>query len=161
MGTSGTFQSVQPDCGWTVGKREKPNNDGVLDTYTLSKGGNGERGEKGCEEPHEAPGHTPASPIAGTVAASPAQAYEPLGPAPAGDQCTLCGRSGGVERIRYRGHVNAWHPACADRHLAALKDPLVKVPNPPPTHHRSRIPRRRGPLNPTTASPPCGTMSPA
>jgi hypothetical protein len=31
-----------------------------------------------------------------------------------------------------RGCVNVWHPACADRYLAAMVDPPVKVPELPP-----------------------------
>ena len=58
--------------------------------------------------------------------------YEVLGAAPPGERCTLCGRGRGVERIRHRGRVNLWHPACTDRRLAALADPPVKLPELPP-----------------------------
>src|SRR5262249_2069978 len=56
---------------------------------------------------------------------------EVLGPAPAGERCTLCG-NGGPVRIRHRGRVNLWHSACAARYLAALLNPPVKAPEPSP-----------------------------
>ena len=37
------------------------------------------------------------------------------------------GRGGG-----HGGQVNLWHPACADRYLAAMADPPVKLPELPP-----------------------------
>jgi hypothetical protein len=58
--------------------------------------------------------------------------YEVLGGGPPGERCVRCGKSGGVKRIRYRGCVDLWHPACLNRHLAALADPPVKVPEGPP-----------------------------
>jgi hypothetical protein len=53
--------------------------------------------------------------------------YEVLGPAPGGGRCFLCGK-GGPQQIKHRGQVNLWHQDCADRYLAAMIDPPVKVP---------------------------------
>jgi hypothetical protein len=64
-------------------------------------------------------------------AAEPAP-YEVLGPAPAGEKCWSCGKSSGVQRIKHRGEVSLWHQGCADRYVAALADPPVKVPEGPP-----------------------------
>jgi len=56
---------------------------------------------------------------------------EELGAAPAGSRCTLCG-GGGPVRIRHGGRVNLWHPACAERLIAAMANPPVKVAGLPP-----------------------------
>jgi putative DNA primase/helicase len=40
--TSDDSKVSSPESGWTVRKDEKPNNDGLLDTWTLRKGGQGE-----------------------------------------------------------------------------------------------------------------------
>jgi putative DNA primase/helicase len=103
-GTSEHFQSGQPDPAVQFEKCEKSSNDGPLSTCPVAKRAAGER----------------------------MLPYEVLGPALPGQRCTLCGKGGGVERIRHRGRVNLWHPACADRLLAALHDPPVKVPDLPP-----------------------------
>jgi putative DNA primase/helicase len=42
-GTSDISEVSTPDSGWTVAKCEKPNNDGLVDRWTLAKGGNGEK----------------------------------------------------------------------------------------------------------------------
>jgi hypothetical protein len=40
---------------------------------------------------------------------------------PAGLQkCAICNRSGGAKRIRLNGSERVWHPACADRYVAAM-----------------------------------------
>jgi putative DNA primase/helicase len=101
-GTSDISQPSSLELSWTVAECEKPNNDGVLDGWTVAGSG-----EETCTRPP----------------------YEVLGPAPGGERCTLCGSGGGVERIKHRGRVNLWHPACADRYLAAMADPPVKVPD--------------------------------
>jgi hypothetical protein len=41
--TSEISQPSSPETGWTVAKCEKPNNDGPLDTWTVAKGGSGEK----------------------------------------------------------------------------------------------------------------------
>src|SRR5262249_9856940 len=56
---------------------------------------------------------------------------EELGAAPAESRCTLCG-GGGPVRIRHGGRVNLWHPACAERVIAAMANPPVKVAGLPP-----------------------------
>jgi hypothetical protein len=55
---------------------------------------------------------------------STATSFEVLGPAAPG----LCAKGGDVARIRHGSRVSIWHPACADRYLAAMADPPVKVP---------------------------------
>lgn len=54
---------------------------------------------------------------------APSPAPYVLGDAPAGERCTLCGGGRGVERIKYGGEVHLWHPACADRYVAAVAHP--------------------------------------
>lgn len=61
-----------------------------------------------------------------SCAAGLAPSPEVLGDAPAGERCTLCGGGRGVKRIRYRGEVRLWHPACADRYIASVAHPTVK-----------------------------------
>jgi hypothetical protein len=77
--------------------------------------------------------------------------YEVLGPAPAGTRCTLCG-SGGGQRIRHGRRVNLWHPACADRYLAAMVDPPVKVPQPLPDSLDVHMHRAPHPTHPHALS---------
>ena len=50
--------------------------------------------------------------------------YEVIGPAPAGERCTLCG-SGSPRpmRIKHGGETDIWHQECADRYVAAVADP--------------------------------------
>jgi hypothetical protein len=43
MGTSDISQPSSPNPGWTVAKCEKPSNDGLLDGWTVAKGGDGEK----------------------------------------------------------------------------------------------------------------------
>jgi hypothetical protein len=70
--------------------------------------------------------------------------YEVLGPAPTGEQCTICGKGCDVQRVKHRGRVNLWHLACVDRHLAAKANPPVKPPDrgpdPPDEHGAPRQP---------------------
>jgi hypothetical protein len=53
-------QSVQQDAAWTLQKCEKPNNDGVLDTWTLRGG------ENGPLDKMDEPGTVPAPPVVPT-----------------------------------------------------------------------------------------------
>jgi hypothetical protein len=54
--------------------------------------------------------------------------YEVTGRAPIGQRCALCGNGiGDVRQIRHGGWVHIWHPACADRYVAAQADPAVKI----------------------------------
>jgi hypothetical protein len=54
---------------------------------------------------------------------------EVLGSAPAGGRCAVCGKGNGVKRIKHGGEVNLWHEDCGRRHLAAMADPPVKLPD--------------------------------
>jgi hypothetical protein len=55
--------------------------------------------------------------------------YTVLGSAPAGERCTLCGKGSNVKQIRYRGGVDLWHQDCADKHVAVLTSPPIKIPD--------------------------------
>ena len=55
--------------------------------------------------------------------------YEVLGPASAGERCTICGKGGGVKRIKHGGEVDLWHEDCGRAHLAAMADPPFKLPD--------------------------------
>jgi hypothetical protein len=52
IGISDISEPSRPEPGWTDAKREKPNNDGLLDGWTVAKGGNGAMAQ-------EAPPNTP------------------------------------------------------------------------------------------------------
>jgi putative DNA primase/helicase len=54
--------------------------------------------------------------------------YTVLGPAPGGERCHSCGK-GGALRIKYRGEVDAWHERCVDKHIAAMANPPVEIPD--------------------------------
>ncbi len=56
-------------------------------------------------------------------------AYEVLGSAPPGERCAVCGKAGGVKRIQRGSEVDLWHEDCAKRHLAAMANPPVKIPD--------------------------------
>jgi hypothetical protein len=70
------------------------------------------------------------------------KAYQVLGPAPAGERCLLCGKSGRALRIRHGGQVDVLHEPCVVRHIAALADPPVKIPEQPPLDEHN-VPRRK------------------
>jgi len=99
--TSEISQPHSPESGCAVEKCEKPNNDGRLGGCAVAKGAT-------CKKART-------------------QVYEVLGAASPSERCTLCG-NGGPARIKHGGRVNLWHPGCADRYVAALADPPVKVP---------------------------------
>ena len=117
--TSEILQPHSPESGCAVEKCEKPNNDGRLGGCAVAKGAT-------CKKART-------------------QVYEVLGAASPSERCTLCG-NGGPARIKHGGRVNLWHPGCADRYVAALADPPVKVPVLPPDHGaaRSARPQSRG-----------------
>jgi len=121
--TSEISQPHSPESGCAVEKCEKPNNDGLLGGCAVAKGATGKKVRT--------------------------QVYEVLDAASPGERCTLCG-NGGPARIKHGGRVNLWHPGCADRYVAALADPPVKVPVLPPDsldEHgaaRSARPQSRG-----------------
>jgi hypothetical protein len=89
-GTSEHFQSGQPDRGCLVEKLEKPNNDGLLSTCPVAKGGAGER-----TMPYNLPTHTGRAHI-----------------------CAHCDRPGG-NQVSF-GDALIWlHRECEERYRAA------------------------------------------
>ena len=56
---SDTSQPYSPDPGWTVAECEKPNNDDVLDGWTVAKGGRGHRGDSGPSIAEDETGREP------------------------------------------------------------------------------------------------------
>jgi hypothetical protein len=73
--------------------------------------------------------------------------YQVLGSAPAGERCDACGKAGGA-RIRLDGTVYLLHQACADRYLAAMVDPPVKIPEWPGADHEMADGRPDDPIDP-------------
>jgi hypothetical protein len=73
--------------------------------------------------------------------------YEVLGSAPAGERCDACGKAGGA-RIRLDGTVYLLHQACADRYLAAMVDPPVKIPEWPGADDEMADGRPDDPIDP-------------
>jgi len=102
-GTSQAFQTAQPDPGCADVKCTKPNNDGLLGSCALSKGGNSqdERALPSDERQHRPP----------TV-----NGHEVIGAAAPGSPCALCGKNGTVYLIRdpLRGvRSEPLHETCA------------------------------------------------
>jgi hypothetical protein len=108
-----TFDDFKADT-CPVEKWEKSNNGGAVSECPVEMGKSGQ-----C---------APDAALNGGDREQRGQSYTVLGASPAGERCTLCGKAGG-DRIRYRGHVNLWHQECADKFIAALANPPVKLPD--------------------------------
>ena len=98
---------------------ENASKSGVCDAWTLQKGE--DRGREGANT------FTPP--------------YAVLGPAPAGERCSLCGGgSPRPSRIKRGAQVEIWHGDCAAKYVGAAADPPRP---PPPPENRLLSPQER------------------
>jgi hypothetical protein len=60
--------------------------------------------------------------------------YKVLGPAGLGGRCLSCGSGVGAKKVLLNGKVEIWHPSCVERHLTAMANPPVTLPDLGPDH---------------------------
>jgi hypothetical protein len=70
--------------------------------------------------PHAASKNSVPSPPEAKSPSFSAPVCEVIGPARPGQRCAICNGSLAAKRVRLNGVERVWHPACADRYLAAM-----------------------------------------